>query len=126
MSGSYDRTFTKCTEGSDDACTYSGYEKACCLYFEVTAIPDPRTDDQKTMATYYKAAGIPTDVGDAEFVCVDPDFVENVGVVSTFWNGYELDLSDSPAGTTYKAFCAGATALQAVGAMASLVYMGSL
>ena len=70
----------------------------------------------------------PTKVGETGYFCADPTTANTMGYVSTFWNQYVFDttkLGDANTGATYKAFCAGASALQVAGAMASMALVAS-
>ena len=125
---SYSKSLTSCTKGSDSACVETGFATACCMYWEVTKVPATTTSGQDLYVSLFSLAGFPTTVGEKSYMCADPDTVTAVANVSGWWNGFTYDTSALPTGTgaTYKAYCAGATALKAVGALTSLALMSAM
>ena len=124
----YSKSLINCSQGSDASCVETGFETACCMYWEVTKAPANPTAHEAFYISAFKLAGFPTAVGEFAYKCADPDTVATISTVAGWWNDWTYDTSTLTAGTgdVYKAYCAGATSLQAAGiAMASLVWMGS-
>ena len=109
-------SFTKCVKGSDTSCQTTD-KTQCCFYFEITGVPDSYTSSQDTFKALYNLVSYPQKVGDSGYFCQPKSTYDVYAEQSDFtW-------TDPLTGDTTKGFCAGATALKAFGALASLAIM---
>ena len=120
---SYAKSYSNCksgTAGSDALCITTSNPDACCFYFEIVEkLAESYTSQQQTYKDAYKQIGYPQEKGESGYFCLPKKTYE------VFASYSALGWADPLTGDTTKGYCAGALTLKAVGAMASLIIIGS-
>ena len=110
-------SYTACTKGDQSKCTSNPTD--CCYYMKNTKLNEAPDATQTTIRAQFASYSIPVEVGKEVYVCMGESFFDQ------YKDAADQSYTIVATGDTYTGYCAGAMALKAAGALASLAMMVS-